>query len=170
VRDRKDLTKNFRVGSLALLDQSLQYWANFIHQLRDEKAELKEYSWEDYPFYGKLLDAYEKKDAQVRDRLDRDLDLHARQASKVILEAEEQVTFLDYTAKLDSLRIIRKGETRDYRSEKIDYLKFNRIYWPVKDEHWTDELETYKVLIRSRCGETQLIKPSEEEEEDEDFE
>ena len=156
VKDRKDLNKNFRIGSGALLDQGLQYWANFVGQIRNEQADFKEYSWEDYPFYSKLSRAYDKKEAQVRDRIDRELDLYTRQTAKELLESEEQVTFLDYTAKLDSLRIVRKGESRDYKSEKINYLKFNRIYWPVKDEHWTDELETYKVLIRSRCGESQL--------------
>ena len=61
-------------------------------------------------------------------------------------------------SKLDALRVIRRGEDRNYVSERIPTSTFDRIYWPIRKkfgitEHWTNELEDYKMLISSRCQE-----------------
>lgn len=164
IKGRRTLQKNPVIANLVLLNERFQYWSNFINQLRNEKAELADYDWDKLEFYPRIRAAYNLKDLQVQDRLERELGVASRKVALDILDAEEQVNFLDYTAKLDSLRIVRKGENRDYKSEKITYLTFEKFFWPIESEHWMDELEDYQVLIRSRCGETQLMPTKSDDE------
>lgn len=153
IKKRKPLRKNPMLARMALLDLKLQWDANFIHQLREEKFEFQDYSFDDLPFYKNVLSEYKSKELQLQARIDSKLENEARNVAEQLIETEEQVAFLDYTSKLDSLRIVRKGENRDYKSEDVSKFSFEKIYWPVEHEYWTDELESYKVLISSRCGE-----------------
>lgn len=161
IRKRKDLTTDQALVSRALMGGQLQELANFINQLREERSRLNDYKWDEYEFYDKMLEAYTRKEKQVRERIQLLLQQKTREAAEELLDVEEQVAFLDYTAKLDRLRIVQRGERRDYQSERVSYLTFDRIYWPVQEEYWLDELENFTVILKSRCNQDQA-DPSKE--------
>lgn len=152
IESRKPLKEVPELFNLAAMDKEIQDSANFIHQLRQEYKTLKGFNWDNFAFYKPLVEAYERMDKTLQLRLDFHLEEKARHAANELLDAEEQVAFLEYTAKLDALRIVRRGEERSYKSEQISYFKFDQVYWPVNDEFWTDESGDYTVLVSSRCG------------------
>lgn len=151
IKKRKDLKKNIAISQYVMSNMRIQEQANFINQLRDEVATIHDMDLKNYKYFKDIETQYKNKDNEVQKRLFLKLDQFYPAASEDILDSEEQVKFLDYTAKLDALRIVRKGEERDYKSDKISYVKFDKVYWPVEDEYWTDELDDYQVLIKSQC-------------------
>lgn len=162
IKKRKDLSKDKIVSQMALTNMRLQDQANFINQLRDEALLAKELGVNKFKYLKTIADKYSHKDQEVQKRLYQLMDNVYPQVSEEILDAEEQVKFLDYTAKLDALRIVKKGEERNYQSEKISYVKFDKVFWPVEEEYWSDELVDYKVLIKSQCD--QALPPSSSDE------
>jgi hypothetical protein len=156
---------------MALMNFQIQEEANFINQLRDELDRMIELDLNDFKFLKDYPKLYREKDKEVQARLDFRMERFFPQILDDILDSEEQVKFLDYTAKIDALRIIRKGEDRSYQSEQISYVQFDKIFWPVEDEYWLDEYDDFKVLIKSQCDQalpsssedTDLIKQFGEE-------
>lgn len=151
IKKRRDLKKNKVVSQFAMTNMRLQEQANFINQLRDELEIVKDLKLRDYKYFKNIEQTYKDKDTELQKRLFFMLDQVYPMVSEEILDTEEQVKFLDYTAKLDALRIVRKGEERTYTSKKVSFVEFNHIYWPVEEEYWIDELEDYQVLIKSQC-------------------
>ncbi len=154
IKKRKDLKRNVIASQLAMSSMRMQEQANFINQLRDELEIVKEMDLKDYKYFKEIENNYKNKDQEIQKRLYLLMDQVYPLVSEEILDSEEQVKFLDYTAKLDALRIVRKGEERTYQSEKISYVKFDKVYWPVENEYWIDELDDYQVLIRSQCDQS----------------
>lgn len=152
IRARKPLKNDLQLFYMAALNKDIQDEANLIYQLREEHKKLKGYNWSSYAFYDPLIEAYQRMDKTLQLRMDMKLEEQARVVANELLDAEEQVAFLEYTARLDALRIVRRGEEREYKSEKISYFKFDRVFWPVNNEFWTDESGDYTVLVSSRCG------------------
>lgn len=152
IRKRRPLRDNRQLVSLALLDRDLQDKANLIDALREERATLAKYGWQEFNFYRPTLEAYSRRDRTLQRELDMILEPRVREIAEQLLDAEEQMQFLDYTSKLDALRIVRAGEERDYKSQEISYLTFDQIFWPVDNEFWWDEFDDYKTLISSRCN------------------
>lgn len=163
IKARKDLKNDFVLTSMAMQDYKLQYVANLINMLRSEYDEFREYSVEVYPDFKNILAAYQLKDKELQQRLYEMMDSKIPEAADQVLDVEEQIKFLDYTAKLDALRILKKGQDQEYRSEKISYIKFDKVYWPIVNEFWVDELDEYKVLIDSRCDQSLPTLPSNRE-------
>ncbi len=163
IRKRRDLKKNIVASQFAMANMRLQEQANFINQLRDEIEKIKELDLNDYKYFKDVEAWYKNKEQEVQKRLFFMLDKSFPQVSEEILDSEEQVKFLDYTAKLDALRIVKRGEERTYKSDKISYVKFENVYWPVEEEYWIDELDDYQVLIRSQCD---ISMPSSSSDED----
>ena len=112
---------------------------------------LAEYNWGAFSFHQVILEEYQRMDKILQSRIDLELEEKARYAANELLDAEEQVLFLEYTSRLDELRI-RRGDDRIYKAEDISYVTFEKIYWPVDGEFWWDEMPDYKMLISSRCG------------------
>jgi len=162
IKKRKDLKKNLVVSQLAMSSMRMQDQANFVNQLRDELESVQELDLKEYKYFKNIEANYKNKDLEIQKRLYQLMENVYPMVSEDILDSEEQVKFLDYTAKLDALRIVRKGEERTYQSEKISYVNFDKIYWPVEEEYWTDELEDYQVLIRSQCDQSMPSSSSDE--------
>lgn len=155
IRKRLPLREDPTLVNLALLDRDLQDKANLIHTLRREKDEISKYNWDSFRFFKPMLDDYDRRDKTLQRQLDLVLEPRVREIAEFLLDTEEQVQFLDYTSKLDALRIVRAGEDRDYKSQVITYLTFESIFWPVENEFWWDEFDDFKVLISSRCSMSQ---------------
>lgn len=164
VRGRKPLREDPTLFSMAVLNKNLQNKANLIDQIRKERKALKEYNYNQFPFYKWLLEEYDKHDKLLQVKLDQVLETEARAAADDLLDAEEQVQFIDYTSKLDALRVIRPGEERNYKAERISYITFEKIYWPVDSEMWWDEVNDYRVMISSRCGKSSVEEEKQERE------
>jgi hypothetical protein len=152
IRGRKDLKKDPAIVRLALLDQRLEKWADLLNQVKDEKSFLSDHSWDKYSFYKNLKQAYDLEITELGQRLDWLLQDKSREVANQLLDWQEQIVFLDYQTKLDSLRVIRPAKESDYISEEIPHLTFDRIYWVSEGEFWLDELESLKVFVKSRCS------------------
>lgn len=166
IRARGDLQKVPIIANMAMSHEKIQSEVNFLNQTRDEYLELQDLDWDEYDFYDELLKAYEFKNEDLKGRIDHMILEKSREIAQQIVDVEEQIVFLDYSAKLDQLRIVRRGENRNYKSESFSLLRFDKLFWPVEGEHWVDELEDYTMLIRSRCGESQLSTGQSESAED----
>lgn len=164
IRQRKPLREDPTLFSMAVLNKNLQPQANLIDQIRREKMALKEYRFDEFLFFKPLIKDYEKQDKLMQAKLDQVLEVEARVAGDDLLDAEEQVQFVDYTSKLDALRVIRPGEERDYKPEHISYVTFDKIYWPVDKELWWDEIGDYRSLVTSRCGKSSVKEEKQERE------
>lgn len=163
IKKRRDLKSNPTLAHMALANMRVQEQANFINQLRDELQTVKDIDLAGYSDYFKSIESdYINKEKEVSQRLYFLIDQQMPLIAEEVLDSEEQVKFLDFTAKLDALRIIRRGEDRDYKTETISFINFNSIYWPVENEFWLDEIDDYRVLLRSQCD---LSLPSASEDE-----
>lgn len=159
IRKRNPLRHEKKLFNMAVLDLDVQNMANLIEQMRREKQMLAEYNWGQFSFYKIILDEYSRMDNILQARVDIELEDKARYSANELLDAEEQVLFLEYTSRLDELRI-RRGDDRTYKVEDISYLTFEKIYWPADGEFWWDEMPDYKMLISSRCGD--MTSPDED--------
>jgi hypothetical protein len=151
IRKRSDLTKDQGLVNLAVLDQSLETWVNFLNQLKDERNELDKYNWENYIYLKNLRRSYDFEIDRVRAQLDWLLQDKIRKSADQLLDWQEQLTFLDYQTRLDSLRVIKPSNELPYKSEEISHVRFDRTYWENQGEVWFDELEDYKVFVKSQC-------------------
>lgn len=151
IRGRENLLNNSLLVQMALLDGRYQTLANFIGQLRIEKLEFNRKNYSSLPELKDIYLSYSRKDLEVRQRLEASLLEPVRTVANELLEAEQDISFLEYASKLDALRIVRRDENRRYSSDKISYVIFDKVYWVVDKEFWPDEIDSYKVLITSRC-------------------
>ena len=161
IHQRKQAGSSMVLARMALMNPKFQKIANLVFQMREESQQMKRLSLKDR-YKKTFLDYYESKDEELLHRQELMLEEEARQAALELLDAEEQMVFLNYSAKIDSLRIVRVGEDRDYNSENISKLTFDKYYWQVGTEHWRDELPDYKVLISSRCNDSVEVPRSRE--------
>ncbi len=162
IKLRRPLDENPLIASHSLLPYKEQERANFIHLLRTEQGILKTFDWQEYPFYINLVKDYKNKEKQIIRELQEKIENNAKNSAKHFLEIKEEIEFLNYSTNLDQLRIIKKGENRSYKSERISPITFDRIFWPIKTEYWKDEFPDYKVLINSRCHNDKNNKDSKE--------
>ncbi len=155
IKKRQRLVDNPILAQMALNHARLRDRANYIDQLRRESILFEQLGFKALPFYQQLLNYYENRDKELQLVLAHELEQKVHEIANELLDVEEQVQFIEYSAQLDSLRILREGENyRYYRPEQINYYGFDRIYWPVESEFWSDELDHYKVLSPSRCGDS----------------
>jgi hypothetical protein len=152
IRGRKDLRKDQIIVNLSLLDQRLEKWVNLLNEVKDEKTSLTDHSWTGYPFFSELKRSYSLKINEVSQRLDWLLLDKTRAVANDLLDWQEQLTFLDYQTRLDSLRVIRAQRESNYKTEEIPHLTFDRIFWVNQGEYWLDELEDLKVFVQSKCS------------------
>lgn len=150
IAKRKNLAKDPQIVNMALLDHRLQGMADFFNLLRDERDIMQEYSWEDYFFTRETLSQYNLRVREMEQRLEFNLKDKVVEVANDLLFAEDQLNFLDYQTRLDSLRINR-GLVNDYKPEAIPKLSFDKIYWVNGGEFWMDELEDMNVFVESRC-------------------
>lgn len=153
IRWRKPLRHDKALFNLAVLNREIQDPANLVDQVRRELAMIKEYSWDQFTFFKPLLQEYSRIDNILQSRIDIQLEEKTRSYANELLDAEEQILFLEYTSRLDELRVRRGDDDSTYRAQDISYITFEKIYWPADGEFWWDEMPDYLMKISSRCGE-----------------
>lgn len=154
IHKRKPLREERMLFNMAVLDLDLQNKANLIHELREETRAMEEMGLSRYSFFAPLKKAYQDRDKVLQAELDLKIEKKARVIADKLLDAEEQIQFISYTSKLDALRISRSDEERKYQSDRISFVNFEKIFWPVTRELWWDEVDSYRVLIDSRCNQS----------------
>jgi hypothetical protein len=153
IKKRKRLSDNPTLAKMALLHGRLRERADLIYTIRDESQLFEQLGFSELSYYPNIKSYYRSRDAELQAILSFEMEKRVREIAVDLLDVEEQVQFLEYTAQLDSLRILREGEKyRYYKADRINYFGFDRIYWPVTTEFWWDEIDHYKVLASSRCG------------------
>lgn len=184
IESRLNLEADEKIKQLALQSRNLQKRATLIHRFRTELKEIEDEDLRAAPglretvIRGLKIGAF-KVEASIARSLPREVEKVASQ----LIELRDQVSFLEYEASIRPLTTL-PVEDADYKPIGASKTSFDRLYWPVIDESWWDELETYEVLIRARCAEPipqNVLRPpappkvvpppvEEEEEEEEDDE
>ena len=153
IQKRKTLHEDRELFYMATLHRDIQDRANFVSTLRSEREKFQRAGLQKFFFYDRVVDDYKRRDKIITAEMEPRLESFSRRAAETLLDTEEQIQFLQYTAKLDALRLIKPEEDRKYRSERISHVKFDRVFWPIEKEFWFEELNDYRTLITSRCGE-----------------
>ncbi len=150
IKNRRNLTKNKELLQLALMKPTLKNYSAFIGGLR------RDMNWlSNLASSGSLLSDIQTKvtlkDKQLQDMISLKLNDQIRKTANEMLDWNEQINFLDYQTRVDSLRIRRSDKELNYRPEAIPLMTFDRLYWLYKGEMWLDELENLRVLVKSKC-------------------
>lgn len=183
IESRLNLEADEKIKQLALQGRNLQKRATLIHRFRTELKDMEDEDLRAAPglrealIKGLKMGAF-KTEASIARSLPREVE---RVASHLI-ELRDQVSFLEYEASIRPLTTLPVDDA-DYKPIAASKTSFDRLYWPVIDESWWDELDNYEVLIRARCSEPipqNVLRPpapkkaapppieEEEEEEEED--
>ncbi len=154
IKGRKQLNKNKALLQLALMKPNLKNYSMFIGGLRRDMAWFKSIG-SSGALMSDLQTKVSQKDKQLQDIISLKLTEQMRKTANDMLDWNEQVNFLDYQTRVDSLRIRRTDKELNYRPEAIPLITFDRLYWLYKGEMWLDELENLRVLVKSKCQVTE---------------
>ena len=152
IHKRRVLHENRELFYMATLNRDIQERANLVDDVRKERTRFKRAGLQRFRFYDDVLDEYGHLEKVLLKELEPQLEKYSRKAAENLLDAQEQIQFLQYTSKLDALRIIKPEEDRAYKQERISHVKFKKIFWPAEKEFWFDEQDDIRVLLASRCG------------------
>lgn len=152
IKKRRDLKKDQMLINMAVIDRRISYWVDYFNLLKAERDKLKDFS--NLSVSAGLRREYDLKITEVSNRLDLMLKDKIREVGNELLDWQEQISFLDYQTRIDSLRVSRPADEVDFKSEKISLTKFDKVYWLFKGEFWIDELENLKVFVESQCSKT----------------
>ncbi len=143
-------------GSLQLMKMALQHaplknYADVVDRVRKENRLLSADT--NIPSslkkeYKKILEASESR---AQDKLRFPLDSSLSALANQVVDVSENLKLLSYVSGLDQYRLKTNYESRDYKSEAIELIAFNKLYWPVTTEYWWDEFPNYRVLLADRC-------------------
>lgn len=181
IESRLILDQDVQLKQLALQGRNLQKRATLIHRYRTEIRALEDEDLRAAPGLRETvlrnlrIGALKSENAIAR-ALPREIE----KVASHLIELRDQVTFLEYEASIRPLTAIPPDEA-DYQPTPASKTRFDRLYWPVIDESWWDELDSYEVLIRARCAQPlsadalkkkaapkPVVQEEEEEEEEEE--
>lgn len=154
IKARADLTKNRELLQLALQKPFLKNYSTFIGGLRRDMKWIKKVG-SSGAMMSDIQAKVTAKDRQLQDIVSLKLRDQIRKTAEEMLDWNEQINFLDYQTRVDSLRIRRSDKELNYRPEPIPLITFDRLYWIYKGEMWLDELENLRVLVKSKCQKSQ---------------
>ena len=150
IKKRGNLMEDPLLKKWALQNYQLKLEASYITGIRADKKWMNKYfsSSEINKFFEAKALAKEK---QLDDSISVLLRKEIRKVSEKLLDFNEQVNFLDYQTKVDSLKLKKNTKDANYRPESISLVTFDRLYWKYEGELWIDEIENLRVLIKSQC-------------------
>ncbi len=129
----------------------------FLRVLEDERRKIEDYDsmWEDVALDEHLRRLY---DLEIREQSRQwriEFEEAADRMALELLEAEEQVSLLDYEIGLDIFKRLKVTDARRTVEESlvIPYDSAN-VYYEWDTEYWNDELHSYQYFITSRCFES----------------
>ena len=150
IKKRRDLKKDQMLINMSVIDRRIGYWVNYLNLLKEERTNFKAFS--SLSVYAGIRREYDLKISEVKNRLDLMLKDKIRESANDLLDWQEQISFLDYQTRVDSLRVTRPAGEVEVKAETIPLTKFDKVYWLFKGEYWIDELESLKVFVESQCN------------------
>lgn len=99
-----------------------------------------------------LLAKLKAAEADIKKRMEKKLEPELQSQADRLFEIQEQVKLIDYVSSLDAFRTKKAFEQRSYKTEKIEKIAVEKLYWPVEKEYWWKELTQFRVLISDRCN------------------
>ncbi len=158
IESRMVLEEDAQLKQLALQSRNLQKRATLIHRYRSEIKELEDEDLRAAPgLRDMILKTLRIGSMKSENAIARSLPREVEKVASQLIELRDQVTFLEYEASIRPLTAIPPDEA-DYQPVPASKTRFERLYWPVIDESWWDELDTYEVLIRARCAQPLAIE------------
>lgn len=151
LKDGKEPKDSLILMRMALQDGHLKEYADLVDSVRKESARLA--TDEAIPksvrseYKATLAHVEERVQSKLRVPLQKKLD----ELSNEVIEVSEKIKLLDYISGLDQFRLKSTYENRDYKAATADNFSFDKLFWPVNDEYWTDEFSKYKVILTDRC-------------------
>lgn len=150
IKKRGDLLEDPLLKKWALQNYQLKLEASYITGIRSDRK------WMNKIFSSSEISKFfdikaVSKEKQLDDSLSIVLRKEIRKVSEKLLDFNEQVNFLDYQTKVDSLKLKKNTKDVNYRPESISLVTFDRLYWKYEGELWIDEIENLRVLIKSQC-------------------
>lgn len=152
IKRRRDLKRDQALVNLAILDYGILNQVSYLNRLKEESFALDLLGLDRTAYFINLNKKYNLKIKYLDASLDFSMILQLRKVANELLDWNEQISFLDYQTRIDSLRIQRPMAEVNYKPEEIPHMSFEKVYWIFKGEFWLDELEDLQVLVQSKCG------------------
>jgi len=158
LKSRKPLNEQVDLMRMVLLQPRLLSLANLVNEITQEKQKIIiEQSLGSTT--GKLLNTLSVTYSnELRGRINRRIVTDLEKKAEHVLEVSEQMKILDYIVNLDKFRLQQTFENRSYKTEFVERFAIDKLYWPITDEAWWDELPKYRVLLEDRCKISEIKK------------
>lgn len=153
LKRRRPIDRQRIILSMGLNSPQVYDLANLVNELHSENKKI----FEDFNL-DKLLKARMQalsvsKEKQIRRTVQRNLREKLEKIANLILDSTEQIKVLDYIVRIDKFRLQQLIDERNYQSEEVENFAIDKLYWPITEETWWEELSNYRVLISDRCQE-----------------
>jgi len=151
IRERDDLTQDFRLRRAANSHGSTKRAARFLESLNLEGEQLGRHAggFGDR-LYKHLTHVYDLAHAEAERLYQQRLRDAVREEADKLLRADEQVRLMEYEVGLKLYERVKRG-AKLVQPEKQAQLTSAQIAFKFTGEYWNDELRSYRVNIPSRC-------------------
>ena len=151
IRERDDLTQDFRLRRAANSHGSTKRAAKFLESLNLEGEQLGRHAggFGDR-LYKHLQKVYDLAHAEAERIYQQRLRDAVREEADKLLRADEQVRLMEYEVGLKLYERVKRG-AKLVQPEKQAALTSAQIAFKFTGEYWNDELRSYRVSIPSRC-------------------
>ncbi|HUM13018.1 MAG TPA: hypothetical protein VLT82_18865 [Myxococcaceae bacterium] len=151
IRERDDLTQDFRLRRAANSHGSTKRAAKFLESLNLEGENLGRHAggFGDR-LYKHLGHVYDLAHAEAERLYQQRLRDAVREEADKLLRADEQVRLMEYEVGLKLYERVKRG-AKLAQPEKQVQLTSAQIAFKFTGEYWNDELRSYRVSIPSRC-------------------
>jgi hypothetical protein len=160
IKERRDINKDPYMLGAFKRHSKVRKLVEFYELLKWEYNRLYDYEskLDDTGLFKTLVKIYKFKIAEIGEQIKNlKKDVYPLIAS-VLLDAEEQINYLEYEVKMDKLRktkIFLTEEEKRLFEESIgeEDIASNGVFkWPFEGEFWTDELGTFRVIVKDACA------------------
>ncbi len=152
LKSRKALKDQVDLMRMSLLHPRMQNLANLVNDISQEKNKIQiEQSLG--PNIIKVLNSLSNtSEKEIKGRVYRRLSNDLEKKAEHVLDVSEQMKILDYIVNLDKFRLQQTFENRSYKTEYVERFAIDKLYWPITNEAWWDELPKYRVLLSDQCN------------------
>ena len=151
IRERDDLTQDFRLRRAANSHGSTKRAAKFLDSLNLEGEQLGRHAGGfGERLYKHLQKVYDLAHAEAERLYQQRLRDAVREEADKLVRADEQVRLMEYEVGLKLYERVKRGAKLALPEKEIP-LTSAQIAFKFTGEYWNDELRSYRVSIPSRC-------------------
>lgn len=147
IKKRFGHSSNLILANMSLMNEDLAYLSQSVIDLRTELKAFSQFKKQ----LPKIFSKMRSRLLNLENSLEQKVEKVMPEIMNHLLIAKQEMGYLGYISKLDSMRT-KSGE-KVYQAEKIEKYKFDKLFWRTNGEFWLDELDDFRVLVNSRCGE-----------------